>query len=197
MSPSARAFRPPPGDLLFQRMLFDAVLTIVWKALRRHSLSDADRKDLAQDVAIAAFRRRLSYRAERGTPRQWLSGIVRRELKRFLRMRRRQPWLAGGDERPDAPDGARTPEEDMSRRDLIDHALSMLPPEERRAVILVEAFDLTLREVADRERISPSTACQRHRRGMAALRSVETRSLGDGPRHAALEGQADRDRGLE
>jgi RNA polymerase sigma-70 factor (ECF subfamily) len=159
---------------LAERRLFDAVRAVVWKALARHSISDADRKDLAQDVAIAAFRRRLSYRAERGSPRQWLSGIVRRELKRFLRVRRRQPWFAGGDELPDVPDRASTPEEDMSRRDLIDHALSRLLPEERRAVILVEIDELTLREVADRERISASTAYARHRRGMAALRNAET-----------------------
>ncbi len=167
----------PPGAtieaLRAERMLFDAVFAVAWKALCRHKLSDADRKDLAQDVAITAFRRRLSYRAERGNPRQWLSGIIRRELLRFLRMRRRQPWLAADDELPDTPDRALTTEEDMSRRDLIDHRLAMLLPEERRAVILVEIDDLPFREVADRERISPSTAYQRHRRGMAVLRSVE------------------------
>lgn len=173
MSPSARARRPPPGELLAQRMLFDAVLAVVGKALDRHRLSDADREDLAQDVAIVAFRRRLSYRAERGNPVQWISGIVRRELKRFLRIQQRQPWLVANDELPDTPDGALSPEEDITRRDLIDDGLAMLVPEERRAVILVEAGDLTFREVAYRERISASTAHERHRRGMAALRSVE------------------------
>jgi RNA polymerase sigma factor (sigma-70 family) len=160
-----------------QRVLFDAVFTVVWKALRPHSLSHAERQDLAQDVAIVAYRRRLSYRAERGNPRQWLSGIIRRELKRFLSMRqRRQPWLAEGDDLPDVPDRAFTPEEDVSRRDFIDHRLAMLGPEERRAVILVEVEELTLREVADRERISASTAYERHQRGMAALRIVEARA---------------------
>jgi RNA polymerase sigma-70 factor (ECF subfamily) len=170
----------PPGErieaLRAQRVLFDAVSAVVWRALRPHSLSHAERQDLAQDVAIVAYRRRLSYRAERGSPRQWLSGILRRELKRFLRTRRRQPWLAGGDELPEVPDRISTPEEDMSRHELIDHALSMLVPEERRAVTLVEIDDLTFREVADRERISASTAYERHRRGMAALRIVEARA---------------------
>jgi RNA polymerase sigma factor (sigma-70 family) len=156
-----------------QRALFNAVLAFAWKTLGRYGLTDADRKDLAQDVAIAAFRRRLSYCAERGNPRQWLSGIARREVKRFLRVQRRQPWLAADDELPDTRDGALTPEEDMSRRDLIDHRLAMLVPEVRRAVILVEIDDLTLREVGGRERISASTAYERHRRGMAALRIVE------------------------
>jgi RNA polymerase sigma factor (sigma-70 family) len=156
-----------------QRALFNAVLAFAWKALGRYGLSDADRKDLAQDVAIAAFRRRMSYRAERGSPRQWLSGIARREAKRFLRVQRRQPWLVADDKLPDMPDGALTPEEALSRRDLIDHRLAMLVPEERRAVVLMEIDDLTLREVAARERISPSTAYERHQRGMAALRIVE------------------------
>jgi RNA polymerase sigma factor (sigma-70 family) len=173
MSPLARALRPPPGELLAQRMLFDAVLTVVWKALGRHRLSDADREDLAQNVALAAFRRRLSYRAERGSPGQWISGIVGLEVKRFRRIQQRQPWFGAGDERPDLPDGGLTPEDDMSRRDLVGYRLAMLVPEERRAVILVEMDDLTFREVADRERISASTAHERHQRGMAALRSVE------------------------
>jgi DNA-directed RNA polymerase specialized sigma24 family protein len=66
-----------------------------------------------------------------------------------------------------------TPEDEMSRRDLIDHRLATLVPEERRAVILTEVDELTHREVADRERISASTVYARHRRGMAALRIVE------------------------
>jgi RNA polymerase sigma factor (sigma-70 family) len=168
----AAATRPPVMDLLAQRMLFDAVLALVWRALGRYGFSDADRKDLAQDVAIAAFRRHLSYRAERGSPRQWLSGILRREVKRFLRLRNRQPWFATGDELPDTADGTETPEDEVSRRDLAEHVFAMLPAEERRVVILVELDHLTLREVAERERISPSTAYERHQRGMAALREA-------------------------
>ena len=168
--------KPPVGELLAQRMLFNAVLAIVWKALDRHGFSDADRKDLAQDVAIAAFRRHLSYRAERGSPGQWLSGIVRREVKRFLRVQNRQPWFAAGDDLPDTPDGTATPEDEVSRRDLAEHVFAMLPAAERRVVILVELDHLTFREVAERERISPSTAYERHQRGMAALRDAAARS---------------------
>jgi RNA polymerase sigma factor (sigma-70 family) len=166
-------------------MLFDAVLAIVWKALDRHGFSEADRKDLAQDVAIAAFRRHLSYRAERGSPGQWLSGIVRREVKRFLRVQNRQPWFAAGDELPDTPDGTATPEDEVSRRDLAEHVFAMLPPAERRVVILVEIDHLTFREVAEREHISPSTAYERHQRGMAALRDAAARSKEQG-QHAAF-----------
>jgi RNA polymerase sigma-70 factor (ECF subfamily) len=166
--------------MIAQRMLFDAVLALVWKALDRHRFSEADRKDLAQDVAIAAFRRHPSYRADRGSPGQWLSGIVRREVKRFLRVQNKQPWFAAGDDLPETPAGTSTPEEEVSRRDLAEHVFSMLPPEERRVVILVEIDRLTFREVAEREGISPSTAYERHQRGMAALRDAAERSEQNG-----------------
>jgi RNA polymerase sigma-70 factor (ECF subfamily) len=169
-APRARA-----EEALAQRILFDAVLAVVDKALGRRGLSGADRKDLAQDVAVAAFRRRLSYRAERGSPGQWLSGIAHREVKRFLRVRSRQPRLAAGDELPDTPDGSSTPEDEVSCRDLTDRALAMLAAEERRVVILVQIGCLTFRQVADVERISTSTAYARHQRGMAALRGAEAR----------------------
>ena len=104
-----------------------------------------------------------------------ISGFVRREVKRFLRVQRRQPWLAADDGLPNVPDRGLTPEEYVSRRDLIDHRLAMLVPEERRVVMLVEVDELTLREVASRERISASTAYERHQRGMAALRTEEGR----------------------
>ena len=169
---SALAPRARIEALLAQRTLFDAVLALVSKALGRYGLSDADQKDLAQDVAIAAFRRRRSYRAERGNPGQWLRGIVRRELKRFLRVRYRQPWFAAGDELPDALAGAATPEDEVSRRDLVEHVLATLLPEDRQVVILVELGELTFREAADRERISVSTAYGRHQKGMAALREA-------------------------
>jgi RNA polymerase sigma factor (sigma-70 family) len=161
------------ATLRAERLLFDAVLSFVWKALARYALSTADREDLAQDVAVAAFRRRLSYRAERGNPEQWLSGIARREVKRFVRVQHRVPCVMAGDELPDLPDHGPTPEDAVSSRELMERAFGRLLPEERRVVQFVEIDDLTFREVAARERISPSTAHHRHRRGLSALRDVE------------------------
>jgi DNA-directed RNA polymerase specialized sigma24 family protein len=90
-----------PSAVRAQKLLFDAVLSVVWKALDRYALSIADRED------------------------------------------------------------------------LMERALGRLLPDERRVVQLVEIDDLTFREVAARERISPSTAYHRHRRGLSALRDVE------------------------
>jgi hypothetical protein len=53
---------------------------------------------------------------------------------------------------------------------LAEFALSFLPPEERRAVILHDIENLSYPEIAARERIAPSTAFARYRRGIAAAR---------------------------
>jgi RNA polymerase sigma factor (sigma-70 family) len=174
-----RGERCPPsrasaGEPLAERMLFDAVLALVAKALDRHHFSNADRQDIAQDVAIAAFRRHSTYRPDRGTPGQWLSGVVRREVKRFLRVQSKQPWFAAGDDLPE-PVATSNPEDEIVRHYLTEHVFSMLPPASRRVVLLVELEGLTFREAATREHISPSTAYERHQRGMAALRDAAER----------------------
>jgi RNA polymerase sigma factor (sigma-70 family) len=173
--------RARTGDPLHGRMLFDAVLAIVRKALERHLLSDADREDLAQEVAVVAWRRHSTYRSDRGNPEQWLSGIVRREVKRFLRMERKQPWFAAGDDLR-VPAATSNPEDHLSQRDLAEHLLSMLAPGVARVVILVELHGLTFREAATREHISPSTAYEQYQRGMAALREAAERT--EGPSYA-------------
>jgi RNA polymerase sigma-70 factor (ECF subfamily) len=156
--------------------LFAAAWTLVWKLLDRFGLCSADRADLVQDVLIAAYRARAKYDPDRGSPQQWLSGIARREVKRFLRVRDRSAFIVARAELPDSPDGAPSPEDDVARTDPPDDLLFALPDAERRAVILVEIEGLTMRKAAEREGVSASTVYERHRKGMAALRCAVTRS---------------------
>ena len=161
-------------DALAPRLLFRTTVALVWRALERTRLTPADRDDIAQNVALRAFRRRSTYRAKRGNLEQWLSGILRNEIRRYLKAQGRQPVLlpAPGDVPLDTPSEAPTPEESVSLSELADQAFAFLPPTERRAVILHELEGRTLREVAAIEGISPATAFSRHKRGMAALRAV-------------------------
>jgi RNA polymerase sigma-70 factor, ECF subfamily len=161
-----------PGEALAPRLLFRTIVALVWKALERSRLSPADRDDIAQNVAIRAFLRRATYREERGNLEQWLSGIIRNEISRFLKAQSRQPLPAPGDEPLDAMSAAPTPEESVSLSDLADHVFAFVPPEERRVVILHDIEGHTLREVAALVGISPSTAHDRHQRGIALLRAA-------------------------
>jgi RNA polymerase sigma factor (sigma-70 family) len=165
--------------------LFEAVFGFAWKALDRYGLSQADRDDIAQNVAIAALRRWPTYRESCGTPGQWLWGIVRNEHRVFLRAQGRQPLLAGA-ELHDVPSGGATPEESASLHDLADHLLSVLPIEERRVVVLYEVVGLTYREIGALEGISKSEAHDRHHAGMLALAAAVERGEGRKLRGVAL-----------
>jgi hypothetical protein len=121
------------------------------------------------------LRRHASYRPSRGKPEQWLSGVIRLEVKRFLRAEHKHPWPTADDQLAELAVDAWTPEAEVSLRDLVERRLAMLPDEERRVVILVEIERLTFREAARREGISASTAFERHKRGMAALRDAASR----------------------
>ena len=104
-----------------QQALFNAVLAFARKVLGRHRLSNADREDLAQDVAVAAFRRRMSYRADPGGPGQWPLGD--RPTGGHALPARTGPASRGSprdDAILDTPDGALSPEERVSRRDFGD-----------------------------------------------------------------------------
>lgn len=141
-------------------------------ALRAHGLSDADRADLEQLVVIAALRRFHTYREAEGTVRQWIRGIARNEVRA---LRRREPGThVELDEEASASPTA-TPEEAASRRELLDHLLEQIPIGQRRVVVLVEMWGLTIREAAAVLRSSPTRAHARHRAGMDALREAAER----------------------
>jgi RNA polymerase sigma-70 factor (ECF subfamily) len=179
----ARGRRAWQDERLVQRLLFDAVWAFVWKALARYGLADADRKDVAQEVVIAAWRGRASYRHDRGNPEQWLSRVVRNKVCDFLAARGKDRLVVGFDQLADMPNEDQPLEERMSMRDVADLVFAVLPEDERRAVIAIAVEGRSLREVAEAEGVSASTVHARYERGIEKLR-------------AALEGNDERKAGL-
>lgn len=161
----------PSGDRAMSAGVFD----IVREALGRYPLSAADRDDLTQKSVETAFARWDSYRTSGGTLRGWLCGIVRNEVRHFMRTHRRRAhrenehaWLASMDE-------AETPEDAVCTRDLFNHLIGDIPTEQRRIVILVRVAEHTIREAAAREGISHSTAHARYQAGMKAFTEAAER----------------------
>jgi len=70
---------------------------------------------------------------------------------------------------------AASAEEAVSQRDLLDHLLAQIPMDQRRIVILVEMWGLTIREAAAVVRSSTTRAHARHQSGMATLREAAER----------------------
>ena len=151
-----------------ERRIFDAVFAFAWWRLGRYRMSDADRDDVAQNVVIAAYRRRGTYRPDRGNLEQWLSGILRRQAAIFLGKRGQEAWLEDDPALVMVTDAA-NPEDSMLLRALAAEVLEYLPPDERRVVLLYELDSKTFEEIAEIEGISVSTAHGRHKRGVAKI----------------------------
>jgi DNA-directed RNA polymerase specialized sigma24 family protein len=81
--------RPPVPVLPEHRRLYEAVARLGRKALARYPLSDADRDEIIACYIAGAYRSWHTYRADKGTPAQWLLGILRNEARAFLRKRGR------------------------------------------------------------------------------------------------------------
>ncbi|MFT3764711.1 MAG: sigma-70 family RNA polymerase sigma factor [Minicystis sp.] len=159
------------------RILYRAFFAEAWDALGRFGLPDADRRAVAQRVVFAVYQNWRDYSADRGSPRQWIRGIARTEVRIFQRERRKgQPPGPVEDIEPATlPGAARTPEDTVSDQDLLEHLLAELSPESYRAVILHYVYGRTLAEIAHVERISVRGAHARCQAGMKALREAADR----------------------
>lgn len=139
--------------------------------------------DLADDVVqatfVSAWRNVGQYRAECGSPRSWLLGIVHNRAVDHLRWhatRRRNtvssdglPELAGEGRdahRPRAYERAAQIEE----RDAVRRLLLMLPPEQRTVLTLAYVGGFTSTQIAAALNVPVGTIKSRARLGLAKLR---------------------------
>jgi RNA polymerase sigma-70 factor (ECF subfamily) len=129
----------------------------------------------AEDVTALAFerayRKRLSFRARRGTAEAWMFGIARNAALDELRRRKRRATLEVDPKDADS----RTPEEYAEltlRREVVRAALATLDPRERDLVALKFSGGLSNAEIARVLRISESNAGTRLHRTIQKLREA-------------------------
>lgn len=139
------------------------------RCLAYRLLGDRDRMDdVLQEAYVKAFRSLPRFKGESalGT---WLYRIVYNACIDDLRSRKITVSLDEGldmaDTRPDPADVA------IGRRDLA-AALDSLPPDQRAAVLLVDAYGLDYVEAADALGVASGTIGSRLTRARATLRSV-------------------------
>jgi RNA polymerase sigma-70 factor, ECF subfamily len=132
-------------------------------------------RSAAEDVTALAFerayRKRLSFRANRGTADAWMFGIARNAALDELRRRKHRATLEADPE----DTGGQTPEEYAEltiKRDSVRAALAVLDPQERDLVALKFAGGLTNTEIARVLRISESNAGTKLHRTIEKLREA-------------------------
>lgn len=141
-------------------------------ALRFYPLSVADREDVAQSVALTAYRRWHTYRATIAPLERWVRGIVRNEVRHLRRSPGRHETAQSLDELPELAAQGGTAEAVALHRVIAQRLLAHLPEEHRRAVMLVELEGRTLKEAAAVEGSSTTRMHARYHAGMEALRAL-------------------------
>lgn len=134
----------------------------VWRTLRRLGVDRMDVDDAVQDVFLTVQRRAHEFRGD-SQLKTWVLGIAVRVA--FNSRRGAQRHRLRFAELPEEPAGeSATPDEIALQREAIARVhelLSMLPPEQRALLVLVDLEQLTVIEAATLLELNPSTAYKR------------------------------------
>ena len=140
-------------------------------------------EEIAQEALIRAWRHAGSYDHRRGSVSTWVLTMTRNLAVDTLRRKVAQPADPGALIFLDQPARGSIPEEAATVADETDRvrtALSRLPSEQRRALVLAAFYGFTAREISQAEAIPLGTAKGRVRSGLMKVRSLlgedETRS---------------------
>ena len=132
-------------------------------------------EDVAQEAFARAWRHAQAYDVRRGPVAAWLLAITRNLAIDSVRVKRAEPTdpdalLQMGIPEPGAgPDERAIAGEDIAR---LRTAISGLPEDQRRALVLAAFYGRTAREISDSEQVPLGTAKTRIRAAMIKLRSA-------------------------
>ena len=132
-------------------------------------------EEIAQETLIRAWRHAHSYDPRRSSVSTWVLTITRNLAVDTLRRKGAQPADPRAAIFLDQPAHGSMPEDSATVTDetiRVRTALSRLPSEQRRAILLAAFYGYTAREISQREAIPLGTAKTRVRRGLTKVRSL-------------------------
>lgn len=134
-------------------------------------------EDVAQEALLRAWRHAATYDPRRGSVVTWMLTITRNLAIDQVRVRR--PWPIDPETLltsvlTTAEPGPADVAEIMDEVGRLRQALTTLPPEQQRAIVLAGVLGLSGREVAEVEEIPLGTAKTRIRAAMLRLRALLT-----------------------
>ncbi len=135
----------------------------LWAVAVRTLGNPDDAADALQDAYISAFRRAATFRGDAKVS-TWLHRIVINaclDRVRYRERRRTSPL--------DPADGVTEPDDGVEIRDAVAEALSLINPDQRAALILVDMQGYSVSEAAAMLGCAPGTVKSRCSRGRARL----------------------------
>ena len=132
-------------------------------------------EDIAQEAFLRAWRHAALFDRRLGSVSTWLLAITRNLAIDFLRLRRATCRAPGDEIWFDLTSAGRAPDELAEladARDRVAKALSALPPDQGRALVLAAVYGYSASEVSRAEGVPLGTAKTRIRRGLLKLREL-------------------------
>jgi RNA polymerase sigma factor (sigma-70 family) len=174
---AAMALGDEDAALAFVRRYQRRVYGLAFSMVRDEALAE----DIAQETFLRAWRHASVFDRRRGPVSTWLLTIARNLAVDSLRLRRAQPTGPGEPLWLNLAGGERPPDEEAWRSDTRSRlvaALSSLPPEQKKALVLAAMYGYTAAEVSEIEGVPVGTVKSRIRRGLERLRQM---ALAPGP----------------
>jgi RNA polymerase sigma factor (sigma-70 family) len=157
----------------FQARVYGLVLTIV--------RDEGTAEDVAQETFVRAWRYAQTYDPRRGRVATWLLTIARNLAIDVIRVKRAEPLdpdvVVTKLQRAEVSESPVDQDFPPDERERVRGAITRLPPEQRRALVLAAYLGRTAQEIGELERIPLGTAKTRLRTAMLKLRdSLETKN---------------------
>lgn len=132
-------------------------------------VGESEARDVTQDALLDAWRG-FGRLKDPERVRPWLHAIVANRSRKHLRARRSRPRLIAVDTMPDGAVDDRTAE--IAERQRMDAAFDSLPPDQRIALVLHYALDLSVPQVAAAMAVPEGTVKSRIHTGIERLRTA-------------------------
>jgi RNA polymerase sigma-70 factor (ECF subfamily) len=155
--------------------LYDRYRLILFGVLIRILNSREEAEDVLQEVFLQVWRRASDFDANRGKPFTWLVTLARSrgiDRLRALASRERVATMAGAGEASEDVSDAVTDAIRSEQRGVVNSALSQLPEEQKRPLMLAYFDGLTQSEIATQLGAPLGTVKTRMRSGMMKLREL-------------------------
>lgn len=148
------------GDESAATALVDALYPLVWRIARARRPVRMSEEDLAQDVFKKVFERLDQYSPRGSVPfSHWVARIATRTCLDALRAERRRPELRWADMAEDeaewlqhlcttAEQPAASPTSGRAAREMLHKLLSMLPPDDRMVLQLLDLEERSVKDIA-------------------------------------------------
>jgi len=142
-------------------------------------------EDAAQEIFLRAFTQLGSF-AGRGSMEGWLTRIATNTCLNLIRSSKRRPELTVSDlseeedkwlEQQVADTEQRSVEQNVVAADLADRLLSVLPPEDQQALLMIDGEQASIKEVAEATGWSESNVKVRAFRARKKLREAMEKLL--------------------